>query len=455
MTIHHNRVATMSMPGMVKEDGGVPMPCMKKEEPVKCYKRGCKATEGLKTCFFNHCDRYLCAGCAKDVYEKNESRPFVVDGDDVFVCCKRHLNAVKAALDKSDPSKHVPWSEDSKDGIKDPKNSENLLISWMTTGNNYERYCGDKYGKSKVQFAQEIADRINAAGVRKTRTADDVRKKIANIEARYKQAYDFATTETGAGLQSANDGSFEEALNKRCPQFSLLESILGDRVKFKPKLTSDDLFGVTVVDVDNEVNNTNDDDNSINLINDNDDDNDDDVDENKKDNDDKKKIQTKGVGTDWGASRKRSPLPATGPSMKKRKNPTIADTILQVVSKMAKSQAARKKAPPPAAIAKTPEQEQAEADLAKTKQNLELVKELMYLRKEVKMADSEIAKEFPAMRRFLSLGGSTGSIGGTGGTAIGGVGVGVGVHTTDTIGIGIFPVLGQVSTSIPVPVLVA
>ena len=58
------------------------------------------------------------------------------------------------------------WNKDGRTGPDDPNNSEAILIHWLITPGNYSKYRGkNNSGKKKLQYADEVAKRINAAGV--------------------------------------------------------------------------------------------------------------------------------------------------------------------------------------------------------------------------------------------------------------------------------------------------
>ena len=97
-----------------------------------------------------------------------------------------------------------------------------------------------------LQFAQQIAATMNGAKVKAKRDAKQVLSKIEHIEKQFRKAYDFAQTETGAGL--LEDGTFTDAVEKICPYYFDLFDIMSDRAAAKPKALSDEMS-----DDDNEV----------------------------------------------------------------------------------------------------------------------------------------------------------------------------------------------------------
>ena len=74
-------------------------------------------------------------------------------------------------------------------------------------------------GKTKLQYGEIISKTIEAAGVRRERTAKDVKNKISHIEMAWK-ANDYSYTVTGAGLKASDpEGSFKEKVEKVCPYY--------------------------------------------------------------------------------------------------------------------------------------------------------------------------------------------------------------------------------------------
>jgi hypothetical protein len=100
-----------------------------------------------------------------------------------------------------------------KNGPDDPNHSESILIAWLTTHGNYERFRGTgNNGLRKINFAGTIANSMNKAGVRKVRTGKDVLNKIEYVEKSFRLAHDWSHTKTGEGLRETDRGSYEDAL---------------------------------------------------------------------------------------------------------------------------------------------------------------------------------------------------------------------------------------------------
>jgi hypothetical protein len=150
----------------------------------------------------------------------------------------------KKCLDKYQHEKTAKpgWHSDGKDGPDDNVNSLSILLDWLMTPGNYSlRWRGKcKDGKSKSQVGKEIADLINDSGIRVKRTSQQVVCKIQHIERQFKSAHDFATSETGAGLEVNDKGSFADKLRQKCPFYDELLEHFDDRASATAKATSDD-----------------------------------------------------------------------------------------------------------------------------------------------------------------------------------------------------------------------
>jgi hypothetical protein len=63
--------------------------------------------------------------------------------------------------------------------------------------------------------------------------------KISHIEKKWREAHNFATSETGAGiLESDGPTSFEELVKGKCPYYYDLLDVMQDRASTAPKITN-------------------------------------------------------------------------------------------------------------------------------------------------------------------------------------------------------------------------
>jgi hypothetical protein len=168
-------------------------------------------------------------------------------------CSKRCHKKVSAALaagtypaDRN--AIRYAWEKDGKLGPEDINNSMNILLHWLTEngGENYIQFRGrNATGMTKANYAEVIARKILAAGVKSSSSAKQVLNKIAHLEATFCTAHDFATTETGAGLvENDQEDTFKKAVEKKCPYYKDLLPLFEDRASAKAHCTSDELDDV-------------------------------------------------------------------------------------------------------------------------------------------------------------------------------------------------------------------
>jgi hypothetical protein len=211
----------------------------------KCSYRSCKVTGAeLLTC--------SAAGCSKKVhmicyhgyllhkFKELQSLPY-----GMVSCTKKcHAKVVKehsgGGDDADGGNRKGNWDCDGKKGPEDPHTSVKILLDWWMKEGNYNRYCGkNNSGMKKIQYCNQLADKMSRE-TNTQRNAKNVQSKIQHIEKTFKDAYTFASSETGAGLEEDDKGSFEDAVRKKCPYYFDLLDIMADRASSKPKATSYD-----------------------------------------------------------------------------------------------------------------------------------------------------------------------------------------------------------------------
>jgi hypothetical protein len=199
----------------------------------KCVRRGCRETaEAMCVCANVHCGRSIHYACYLQVVAENDPLP-----NNMIVCTVKCYQKMAANIRK--PS----WNNDGAKGLGDPITSERILLDWLTAEGNYSKYRGkNNNGIKKIQFAQQLAETMNARGVKVKRDSKQVMSKITYLENSFKSAFDWANTETGAGLlEQGAMGSFEAEVKRRCPFYDDLLPIMKDRSSAKPMVTSEDL----------------------------------------------------------------------------------------------------------------------------------------------------------------------------------------------------------------------
>ncbi|DAZ98296.1 TPA: hypothetical protein N0F65_008882 [Lagenidium giganteum] len=112
-----------------------------------------------------------------------------------------------------------------------------ILLEWLTEGDNYNRWRGEKGGSTKASLAQEITARMHATGIKHVRKPKDIIPKISLLEKAFKKT-DLWKSGTGAGI--TNETSLREAVTQKFPHYYTLEPVFCDRPRVRPLLTTDD-----------------------------------------------------------------------------------------------------------------------------------------------------------------------------------------------------------------------
>ena len=66
-----------------------------------------------------------------------------------------------------------------------------------------------------------------------------VEQKINHLQEKWKEAHDWVTGETGAGVWLGNEGSWKDSVLKKCQYYFDLYNIFADRASAQPKITTD------------------------------------------------------------------------------------------------------------------------------------------------------------------------------------------------------------------------
>jgi hypothetical protein len=177
--------------------------------------------EELLPCAGKNCERFMHATCSTTVCARNKVEPLP---SPAVTCTKKcHITAVKEAA-PSKPGKVKNWNSDGAGGPKDPKSSEYYLVRWLMQEKNYAMWRGDKHGKSKSDICRSLAEYLHDKGCQK-RDWDDVRQKIRHLEDDVRRANDYATSETGAGMEFQSQGSFKKMLLDISPYWEELSPV--------------------------------------------------------------------------------------------------------------------------------------------------------------------------------------------------------------------------------------
>jgi hypothetical protein len=217
----------------------------------KCkYQHHCKKDshisedDDLFECSGTDCRNWVHIPCyEKYVLNKDPNKPrarlIPENGPEQYTC---KIGCYTSCSNRLATLTRFSWTNDSKNGPEDHAgSSEGLLIEWMTTGNNYSRYRGNrKDGKSKNRLHDQIADLLNEKGVLVKRTSKSVANKIGYIERNFRIAHDWAGA-TGVGVQENDPAKFEEVVKSKCQYYYDLLDVMKDRASGRPPYTNYDI----------------------------------------------------------------------------------------------------------------------------------------------------------------------------------------------------------------------
>jgi hypothetical protein len=208
----------------------------------KCSFRSCRVKGAeLLVCSAAGCEKKVHMMCYQGLLlGKHEDLAPLPAG--MVSCTKKcHEKSTKQAAgggDGTEGGRKGGWDSDGLGGPDDPKTSVSILLDWWMTEGNYNKFCGkNNQGLKKIQFANQLAE-IMTRETKSKRDGKNVLNKIQHIEKTFKEAHNFATSETGAGLQERDVGSFKDAVMKKCPYYDHILEIMSDRASSKPKATS-------------------------------------------------------------------------------------------------------------------------------------------------------------------------------------------------------------------------
>jgi hypothetical protein len=206
---------------------------------LKCDVRGCKVKGADKlTCGGTKCDKKVHVMCYQGIVLKAKNGSMEALPGGTVACTKACYQAAVKALSGGDSSRGK-WNNDGQKGIDDSHTSMKILLDWMTTQGNYSKYCGkDNNGVRKQHFAAKLATKMSNE-TSSERNAKQVQEKIWQLEESFREAHTFATSETGAGIQSeqGND-TFQDIVKRKCPYYYELCDIMADRSSTEPKATN-------------------------------------------------------------------------------------------------------------------------------------------------------------------------------------------------------------------------
>lgn len=184
----------------------------------KCQVRGCKVKGAeRRPCAADGCPKFVHLICYQGIVLRDKSGSDLPPLPDNHVCCTKACYSIVTKSLSGSESNRGKWNSDGKGGPDDPHTSMKILLDWMTTEGNYSRFCGkDNNGVSKQQFASILAEKMRAETTSDTRNAKQVLDKIQRVESSFREAFEFANSVTGAGIQdSQGQESFQDLVRKK------------------------------------------------------------------------------------------------------------------------------------------------------------------------------------------------------------------------------------------------
>ena len=153
---------------------------------------------------------------------------------------KKHVRQACSELQKeaSAQKKYIMWDESGDNGII-------ALIDWLTSGDNYARFCGggSNDGQTKDAVSVEIAEYINShpKSNNAQRTPQQVRCKVEKLAASVKEANDWRFFKTGVGVMQEENGpqKVTDYINKRWPFYFALEEVFFSRSNVNPPVVAE------------------------------------------------------------------------------------------------------------------------------------------------------------------------------------------------------------------------
>jgi YHS domain-containing protein len=209
-------------------------PNNKKQKGVRKEKCQGKSCPGLPPtelrpmikCSIESCPKLVHQICYDKMIEKSTKLRSKIDGK-IFCNLGHHDEFVKST---SEPE--LTWTNDGKEGPKDPHHSEYYLVEWLSSEVNYQRFRDPPGSLTKMKVCEELASYLKRKGIRSDWTGENVYNKIQHVEQKMKACHDgYVGTKTGAGLKETDPMGYEEKVScLRCIviKFTLSHDFLSD-----------------------------------------------------------------------------------------------------------------------------------------------------------------------------------------------------------------------------------
>lgn len=196
-----------------------------------------------------------CSNCERDVHtpcvdnvavknkDKNTSLPLERPAEGVLFCTK----SCWQKLCKEHDTSTLGWNNDGKNGRKDPRHSERIIIEamcgGMCGGSWYDDYRSGRHGKNKQQYCEDLQHILAGEGVKIYRTKKSIQNKIEWVESKWRAAHMWKGN-TGVGVRETHGEQRFNDIMRESEKFIYyyeLEDIMIGRAGMVPKVTSDDM----------------------------------------------------------------------------------------------------------------------------------------------------------------------------------------------------------------------
>lgn len=203
-------VLPSNTPTLQPIDEQPPLALIQKE---KCQAKGCPGLHlsphtPLVNCSAKECEKQVHRICYEKMVTKSK-KARAVHPTHVFCtysCQDKH--------EKSNSSSHLHWRNDGKNGLEDPEHSENFIVQWLLTDENFNIWRSPPSGQTKLKVADRVAILLNTHGLRREITPQMVYNKIAHIEGQMRSTYDWCSgSKTGVGLRENDPLSFSQKVS--------------------------------------------------------------------------------------------------------------------------------------------------------------------------------------------------------------------------------------------------
>ena len=94
------------------------------------------------------------------------------------------------------------WTNDGQNGKADPLHSENVLLTWLNTEENFSRWRDPEGAKTKLAVVADLVRYLKSNGCRGECSPTQVEAKICHIKSLMRQAFDCIHSETGKGIKA-------------------------------------------------------------------------------------------------------------------------------------------------------------------------------------------------------------------------------------------------------------